>query len=111
MAQPIYITMSSSGSSPWKTTTWHVQPIQIGFAVLSTGGSSWAIDVTLEDPTATFPNPISSAPTAFSILAGSSNQVTSLTSFPIAGYRLTLNVPSSVGAKVTLVSLQAGVSQ
>ena len=42
--------------------------------VISTGGSSWAIAVTFEDPSGVYPSPISSAPTGFTILAGSSNQ-------------------------------------
>ena len=112
--QPIYITQSSSGSSPWKLANWHVTgPQQFGFAVLSTGGSNWQIDVTLEDPTAVFPNPNSTSPTAFALVTASSttaaNQVTGLTSFAIAAYRLTVNAPSSAGAKVTLASVQAGI--
>jgi hypothetical protein len=107
--QPNYITLSSSGSSPWHAANWHSTPQQFGFAVLSTGGSSWTIDVALEDPTNTYPSPNSSLPTAFTILTGSSNQVTGLTSLPIAAYRLTLNAPSSAGAKVTLATLQSGI--
>jgi hypothetical protein len=51
------------------------------------------------------------APTAFTILTGSSNQFITLgtSSVPIAAYRITLNAPSSAGAKVTLVSVQAGI--
>ncbi|MES5485943.1 hypothetical protein QMZ05_24585 [Bradyrhizobium sp. INPA03-11B] len=109
--QPRYLIQSSSGSSPWQTAGWHATPQQISFAILSTGGSSWTVDVCYEDPSGTFPSPNSSAPTPFTILAGSSNQVITLgTSLaPIAGYRMTLNVPSSAGAKVTLVSMQAGI--
>ena len=86
-------------------------PQQIAFAVLSTGGSSWAINVTYDDPSGTYPSPVSSAPTAFTLLAGSSNQfVTVGTSMlPIAGYRFSLNAPSSAGASVTFVALRAGV--
>jgi hypothetical protein len=79
--------------------------------VLSTGGSSWAIAVTYEDPSGVFPSPRSSTPTGFTLLAGSSNQfVTVGTSMlPIAGYQFSLNAPSSVGASVTMIALQAGV--
>lgn len=111
--QPIYVTLSSSGSSPWKLTNWQIVPQQISFAVLSTGGSSWSIDVTYEDATAIYPSPRSSAPTAFSLLTGSSNQVvtigTNSSIGPIAGYRFNLNSLSSVGASVTLVVNQAGI--
>jgi hypothetical protein len=65
---------ASSGSSPWKVANWQTRPQQIAFAVISTGGSSWSIAVTFEDPSGVYPSPISSAPTGFTILAGSSNQ-------------------------------------
>jgi hypothetical protein len=53
----------------------------------------------------------SSAPTGFTILAGSSNQFLTLGAslVPIAGYRFNLNAPSSVGASATLIMNQAGV--
>ena len=84
---------------------------QISFAVLSTGGSSWSIDVCYEDPNGTYPSPRSSAPTAFTILTGSSNQFFGLGSSitPIAGYRFNFNAPSSVGASATLIRNQAGI--
>lgn len=109
--QPLYITLNSSVASPWKTANWHVTPQQIGFAVLSTGGSSWVISVTYEDPSGTYPSPNSSSPTGFTLLAGSSNQFVTLPSSvaPIAGYQFLVNAPSSAGAKVTLVALQAGI--
>lgn len=113
--QPIYITQTSSGSSPWKVANWQATPQQISFAVLSTGGSSWSIDVTFEDPSGVYPSPRSSSPTAFTILTGSSNQFISLNSgssiapLPIAGYRFNFNVPSSAGATATMVVNQAGI--
>ncbi|MGB6400466.1 MAG: hypothetical protein WBF73_32995 [Bradyrhizobium sp.] len=112
--QPTYITATSSGSSPWKVANWHATgPQQFGFAVLSTGGSNWQIDVAMEDPTNVYPSPNSSLPTAFPLITASSttaaNQITGLTSLAIAAYRLTVNVLSSVGAKVTLATVQAGI--
>jgi hypothetical protein len=93
---------------------WHMTgPQQLSFCVLSTGGSSWSIDVTYEDPSGTFPSPRSSAPTPFTILTGSSNQVITLGSNssigPIAGYRFNFNAPSSAGATVTLICNQSGI--
>lgn len=90
---------------------WQTTPQQIAFAVLSTGGSSWAVSVTYEDPTGVYPSPVSSSPTAFTLLAGSSNQFITLgaSMLPIAGYRVSLNAPSSVGAAGTMVALQAGI--
>jgi len=109
--QPIYLTLLSSGSTSWKVAGWHCTPQQIAFAALSTGGSSWSIEVCYEDPSATYPSPISSAPTPFLLLAGSSNQVVTVGSSmaPIAGYRASLNVPSSAGARVTIVAMQSGI--
>jgi hypothetical protein len=109
--QPIYITLTSTGSSPWKMTNWFGSPQQIGFQVISTGGSSWFISGTLEDPTGVFPNPNSSTPTAFTIATGSSNIYISLgtTALPIGAYQFTLNTQSSAAAKVTLVTMQSGI--
>jgi hypothetical protein len=81
---------ASSGSSAWKVANWQTTPQQIAFAVISTGGSSWSIAVTFEDPSGVYPSPISSAPTGFTILAGSSNQFV------------------TVGSSM-LIALQAGV--
>ena len=109
--QPIYLTLSSTGSSPWKLANWQATPQQIAFQVISTGGSSWFISGTLEDPTGVYPNPNSSTPTAFTIATGSSNIYISLTTtgVPIAAYQFTLNTQSSAAAKVTLVTLQSGI--
>lgn len=113
--QPIYVTLTSTGTSPWKVANWHATPQQITFAVLSTGGSSWFVDVAFEDPTNTYPSPNSSLPTPFTILTGNANAFisiapgSSIAPAPIAAYRFTLNTQSSVGARVTLVSLQAGI--
>lgn len=91
----------------------------MGFAVISTGGSSWFVEIAMEDPTGTFPNPnlvgsVSSQTTGFTIMTGSSNQAFGLPSsfgqpFPFAAFRFTLNTQSSAGAKATLVSLQSGI--
>lgn len=88
---------------------------QISLAEFSTGGSSWSIDITFGDPTAVYPSPRSTAPTPFTLLAGSSNQfvgigpgsTTGIT--VIAGYRFNLNAPSSAGAPVSLAVNQAGI--
>ncbi|MCP3382852.1 hypothetical protein NLM31_21020 [Bradyrhizobium sp. CCGUVB4N] len=114
--QPRYVTLSSSGSSPWQIVNWHATPQEMSFAILSTGGSSYSIDVCLEDPSGTYKSPVSSAPTPFTIFTGSSNAmfrlgstVTAPINAPIAGYRMNLNSQSSAGASVTLVSVQAGI--
>jgi hypothetical protein len=78
--------------------------------VLSTGGSSWAINVTYEDPTGVFPSPRSSTPPRHAAGRSSNQFITVGTSMlPIAGYQFSLNAPSSAGASVTFVELQAGV--
>lgn len=116
--QPVYITLSATGSSPWKLANWQISPQQFGFAVTSTGGSSWIIEATLEDPTGVYPNPnlttpFSSQVTVYPILTGSTNQLigmpSSLNIPAITAYRFTLNTISQANAKVTLVTLQSGV--
>jgi hypothetical protein len=90
--------------------------MEISFAVISTGGSSYFISATLEDPTGTYPSPVSSSPTGFTIFTGSSNALFSLGSSvtpglsePVAGFQFTLNSISSVGARVTFISMQSGI--
>jgi hypothetical protein len=110
--QPIYITQSSVGSSPWHLANWHATgPQQFGFAVLSTGGSSGTIDVAMEDPQNVFPSPNSSLPTAFTFASwgASATFLSGFSSFAIAAYRLTMTTQSSAGAKATLVTLQSGI--
>src|ERR1700761_8612864 len=103
--QPRYLTLASSGSSPWQLTNWQIAPQQISFTVLSTGGSSWSVDVCYEDPSGVYPSPRSSTPTPFTFLTGSANASATIGSNssigPIAGYRFNLNAPSSAGATAT----------
>lgn len=114
--QPTYVTMTSTGTSVWKVPNWHAEPFQLTFAVISTGGSSYFITVTLEDPTNTYPSPNSSLPTPFTIFTGSSNSmftlgstVTAPINSPIAAYQFTLNTISQANARVTLVTIQSGI--
>jgi hypothetical protein len=109
--QPIYLTLSSTGPSPWKPVNSQCAFQQLAFQVISTGGSSWFISGTLEDPTGVYPNPNSSTPTPFTIATGSSNIYVTLgtTALPIAAYQFTLNTQSSAGARVQLVTLQSGI--
>jgi hypothetical protein len=110
--QPIYVSVTSSGSSPWKLTNWHVTaPMNIGFGVRTSAlSSTWQIDVTMDDPTGTYPS--SAGPTVFQssqttngIAGGSSNAIGAITT-PIAAWRVTNN--SSAGT-VTATALQVGI--
>jgi hypothetical protein len=94
--------------SPWQLANWHCTPINIGFAVKTSAlSSSWQIDVTLDDPTGTYPS--SAGPTIFqspqvgTINGGSSNTVGAILQ-PIAAWRVTNN---STGGTVTVTALQA----
>lgn len=109
--QPLYLTLTTTTPSPWRLANWHAQPQQIAFQVISTGGSSWFISGTLEDPTGVYPNPNSSTPTAFTLATGSSNIYITLgtTAIPIAAYRFTVNTQSSAAAAVQFVTLQSGI--
>jgi hypothetical protein len=115
--QPLYTSLSSVGTSPWKPVNWHSAPQELTFQIIS-AGSSYTLSVTLEDPTGVYPSPNSSAPTAFQIFAGSSNAIFSLGSSitapltePIAAYQVALNALSTLGGatKITLVTLQSGI--
>jgi hypothetical protein len=115
--QPIYVTVSASGSpGSWRLTNWQATPFQASFAVIANSSSSFNIDATFEDPTGVYPNPNSSSPTAFSLISsGSTSQFISLSPgsslypAPIAAYRYTVNTISSVGGKVQFIYLQAGI--
>jgi hypothetical protein len=109
--QPIYLTLSSSGSSPWKQTNWHCDgPMNIGVSVACNSTSTWEIDYTVDDPTGTYPNPTlgASNPTVFSSFNGSSSAYAAF-STPVAAIRLTMNALSSLGGKVTATILQVGI--
>jgi hypothetical protein len=121
MAQPLYISLTSTSTtsallSAWRTANWHVAPQEISFAVISTGGSSWAVVGAYEDPSGTFQSPNyassagSSAVTSFSIQAGAANAAFAVPSSmkPIAAYQLQVTALSSAGAKVLFVTLQSG---
>jgi hypothetical protein len=116
--QPRYLTLTSTAApSPWQLTNWHCTPQELSFQVIS-AGSSYNIQVTLEDPTGTYPNPNSSSPTAFTVFTGSSNAIFGLGSSatvpltePIAAFRFTLTALSTLGGatSVTFVSMQSGI--
>jgi hypothetical protein len=89
---------------------WHTTPINIGFAVRTSAlSSNWQIDVTMDDPTNTYPS--SAGPTVFqssqvgTISGGASNAIGAITQ-PIAAWRLTV---SSTGGAATVTALQAGI--
>lgn len=111
--QPRYVTLSSSGSSPWQLVGWYATPIEIGFATrVSALSSQYQIDVTLDDPTNTYPS--SAGPTVFlssqaeggGIALSTGNAIGVITQ-PIAAWRLTNN--SSAGT-VTVTVIQAGLA-
>ena len=83
--QPIYLTQTSSGSSPWKLTNWRCTPVNIGVSVACNSSSTFQIDYTLDDVTGSFPNPTlgASAPTFLSSFSGSSSANAAFTT-PVA---------------------------
>ena len=109
--QPIYVTLSSTAAAaPWRLSNWHTTPQEASFTILSSGNSSWAINLSYEDVTGVYPNPRSSTPTAFNLLTGScSAAFIAVTSSlrPFAGWQPVLNTSS--GGTVTFIYLQAGI--
>lgn len=103
--QPIYVTVTSSGSSPWKLTNWQIGTFNIAFGVRTSGlTSNWQIDMTVDDPTNTYPS--SAGPTIFSsLVSGSTNALAAITT-PIAAWRVT---NTSTAGTVTVTALQAGI--
>jgi hypothetical protein len=111
LMQPRYYTVTSSLQSTWYLVNWHATPQQVSFAAISTGGSSWNINVCFEDPTGTFPSPNSSSPTAFPLVTGgSSNQFVTIGSSmaPIAGFQFALT-SASTGGKIFFCVNQSGI--
>ncbi len=131
--QPTYTSLSSSGSTRWFQSDWWRNPISpLGISVISSGGAAWTLDVTLDDPSGQFPNPLlnpgapsgagpgtiggknvtvynSSQIFGSSQSGGSSGGVTAQAfaiTQPIAAWRLTLN-NSSLGP-VAATMLQGG---
>lgn len=110
--QPVYITLASSGSSPWKLTNWHCTgPMNIGVSVVGNSTSTWQIDYTVDDPTGAYPNPTlgTSAVTVFSTTSGSSTATYASFTTPVAAIRLTVSALSSAGGAVTATILQTGI--
>lgn len=108
--QPIYVTVSSSGSSPWRLVNWHADPLNLGIAIRTAAlSSTWQLDVTMDDPTNVFPS--SAGLTIFqssqvgTLSAGTGNAIGAITQ-PIAAWRLTNN---STGGAVTATVIQAGI--
>lgn len=124
MAQPVYVTQSSSGSTPWKITNWHATLAQqISFTILSTGGSSGVINLAFEDPTGVYPSPNANGGvvlpssvyqagiTSFQLTAfttGQTNQFLSVPSsfLPFVAWQAVVN---TAGGKITFVMNQAGI--
>lgn len=111
--QPVYITLTSSGSSPWKVTNWHCMGLMnIGVSVVGNSTSAWQIDYTVDDPTGAYPNPTlgASGVTVYSTTSGSSTPTYAAFTTPVAAIRLTINALSSIaGGKVTATILQSGI--
>jgi hypothetical protein len=93
---------------PWFPVDWWRNPFQVGVSVSSSGGASWTIDATVDDPTGTYPNPLlNSSPTGRTVTVFNSSQLCGSTQSgessggvtaqafsiaqPIAAWRLTLN--------------------
>jgi hypothetical protein len=109
--QPITVTLTSSGSSPWKLTNWHgYPPMMVGFQITAASLSSQVqIDVTLQDPSSTYSSSTLTVLQASQVggpAASSINTVGSISTCPIAAWRATL---TSTGGSVQVTALQVGI--
>jgi hypothetical protein len=58
--QPRYVISNSSLSTlaNWTPLDWWRDPIQISLAISDSGAAGWALNVTFDDPTGFYPNPV-----------------------------------------------------
>jgi hypothetical protein len=119
---PFLIGTSSFGGTQWHLTNWQISPLEtcayLHFST-SANGMQARYDVTLDDPTRTYPNPYFSVPIVFN----STSPVGTFTSTdaignicvdgnvmsPFAAWRLTITSSSSGAGTVYGAVLQAGI--
>lgn len=109
--QPRYVTLTSSGISPWQLTNWQGNPpMQIGFAItVASLSSQYLVEVTLADPTLVYPSTVTTVFSASAIggpVTSSLGQIASISTCPVAAWRLNV---SSTGGSVHVAALQAGI--
>lgn len=109
--QPRYLTLTSSGSTPWQTMSWNSDtPSMIGFAVtVASFTATWQIDVTLADQGGIFPSTVSTVFQASQVggpAASSINGIGAISTVPIAAWRLTNN---STGGSVHVAAILQGI--
>lgn len=119
---PILIGTSSVGGTQWHLANWQIAPMEhCGYLHFSTSanGMQARYDVTLDDPTRTYPNPYLSVPIVFN----STSPVGTFTSTdaignicvdgsvmsPFAAWRLTITSSSSGAGTVYGTVIQAGI--
>lgn len=118
--QPRYITLTSSGSSPWMLINWQrTSQFAIGVSVSASGSSGYQIDVTMDDPQRVFPNPYITLTSTNPVTifassqvggpavntAAATNVIGSITT-PITALRLTSN---STGGTITMTVFEPGI--
>jgi hypothetical protein len=114
---------SSQGGTPWHLVSVANNPIVVSAAItLSSSGLAMtgAIDVTLDDPTRTFPNPNFTAPQSFNSTSHvgaptSTNawgivNVDANSNTPITAFRLTMTSTAGATGTVSATVLQSGLA-
>lgn len=109
---PFLIGTSSVGGTPWQITDWHGSPSVIGAALTfttSANGMTGSIELTMDDPTNTYPNPnltvpgvirstshvVAASTTSFGIANVDANSF-----FPVSAWRMTLTSSSSAAGSL-----------
>ena len=95
--QTRYIVGAPSSIAQWTPLDWMRNPMHVGLSVVSTG-VAWAINVTMDDPTGRYPNPVLNPGYPTALTAGSSGAI--VNSF----------AASQVGGWAIVSSAQTGVS-
>lgn len=115
MSAPVYVLATSSGPGPWQQLNPMVTPPSYSWQIVSNSSTVWNIEATLDAIVAAGSGPatntVSSTPiTAISITSGASTTALfTFSSGPLSAWRINAGALSSVGAKIAVSMIQAGV--
>jgi hypothetical protein len=113
MARPVYFTMNTQTSSPWKNVDYHAQPVNLSIAVTVTGTINYSVELTYDrfwdspDPSSWSPVTGSATVVADPVLTSQTTSGQTTINDPITGWRVTVNSVS--GGSIAVKGIQAGI--